>query len=164
MSDASYPPIVPGPMGFETHEPNASIAQRILTSKRMQHVFANENPICYRQRDTRVVPPGLAKRWDDFQVSKGRAKGSNDLTLMIQFVFGQPYLFLPQDIGSCVFSNTFRPWIERMAWEIAMLGDAEAYTGITQFGVRSIAPHCVTYGLAREIANMRGGDGLYKLR
>jgi hypothetical protein len=83
------------------------------------------------------------------------------MTLLVEWIFGERWVFLPQDIGSCVFSNTFRPWISRMCWEIVLLGDLEKWTGTGQFGINSIAPHCVQYGFAREIANMRGGDGLY---
>lgn len=162
MSVITDDPNYVGPMGFETHETNATIKEKIYTSKKMQDEFASDNPIVYRQRDAKVVPPALLKRWQDFQMSKGRYPGSHDLTLIVEFLFGSPWIFLPQDIGSCVWSNTFRPWIERMCWEIAMLGDPEAYIGKDQFGIQTIAPHCVTYGIAREIANMRGGDGLYK--
>jgi len=161
VSTVTFDPNYIGPMGFETHQANATIAEKVNTSKRMQHVFAEDNPIVYRQREARSIPPGLAKKWDEFQVSKGRSPGSQDLTLMVEFIFGTPWPFLPQDIGSCVWSNTFRPWIDRMCWEICLNGDPEAYIGTEQFGVKSIAPHCVTYGIAREIANMRGSDGLY---
>ena len=161
MSDVTFDPDYVGPMGFETHEPNATLRTKIATSKRMQAVFANDNPIVYRQREAKAVPAALAKKWDDFQVAKGRGRGSQDMTLLVEFIFGKTWAFLPQDIGSCVWSNTFRQWLERMCWEICLNGDPEAYIGTDQFGVNSIAPHCVTYGIAREIANMRGGDGLY---
>jgi hypothetical protein len=64
-------------------------------------------------------------------------------------------------VHNCVWSNTYRPLTLRMMFEIALRGDAEEYFGVDEHGFRSIAPHCVTYGFARQIANMRGGDGLY---
>ena len=162
MSEVTFDPNYVGPMGFETHKANATIAEKIYTSKKAQEEFEKQDPIVYRQRDAQAISPTLAKKWDDFQVANGRSPGSQDLTLIIPFIFGVVWGFLPQDIGSCVYSNTFRIWVERLCWEICMKGDPEAYSGTAQFGIQSIAPHCVQYGFAREIANMRGGDGLYK--
>lgn len=48
-----------------------------------------------------------------------------------------------------------------MIFEIGLRGDVEEYFGRNEHGAKSIAPHAVTYGFARQIANMRGGDGLY---
>ena len=155
-------PIVAGPMGFEIPTINATIKEKIFHSKVEQEKFARESPKVFEQREAVAVPPELAKAWDLFQQSKGRAPGSNDLTLIVEFIFGVQYMWFPQDIGSCVYSNTFRPWIDRMCWEIALRGDPEAYTGSGELGIASIAPHCVLYGHARENANMRSGDGLYK--
>jgi hypothetical protein len=150
-----------GPMGFEIPQSNATIAEKVSFSKQVNELFQKDNPVAYRQRDDRPLLPELAKAFDNFQVSKGRASGSLDLSLIVEFVFGKPMPWLPQLIGSCVFSNTFRVWVERMCVEICLHGHPEAYIGSTEFGPTSIAPHCVTYGLAREIANMRGSDGLY---
>jgi hypothetical protein len=161
MSTAEMP-IVAGPMGFEIPTINATIKEKIFHSKVEQDKFAKESPKVFEQREAVAVPPELAKAWDLFQQSKGRAPGSNDLTLIVEFIFGVQYMWFPQDIGSCVYSNTFRPWIDRMCWEIALRGDPEAYTGSGELGITSIAPHCVQYGFAREIAKMRSGDGLYK--
>lgn len=155
-------PIVAGPMGFEIPVINASVKEKILYSKREQESFALESPQVFEQRDAVAVPLELAKAWDEYQISKGRAPGSNDLTLIVGFVFGTQFAWFPQDVGSCVNSNTFRPWVDRMCWEICLRGDAEAYTGTGELGITSIAPHCVQYGFAREIAKMRSGDGLYK--
>lgn len=156
-----YAPNYVGPMGFETHDSNMTIAGKVLTSKRMAAVFANEDPVVYRQREARPIAADTLKKWEDFQLSKGRERGSNDMTLLTEWIFGERWSFLPQDIGSCVYSNMFRAWISRMCWEIVLLGDLEKWTGTGQFGINSIAPHCVQYGFAREIANMKGGDGLY---
>ena len=161
MSSVSFDPNYVGPQGFEIPQSNATIAEKVLFSKKINEQFVEDNPVVYRQRDAKEMIPGVAKAFDDFQVSKGRKSGSLDLSLIVEFVFGKPMPWLAQLIGSCVFSNTFREWVERLCVEICMRGDPEAYTGSTQFGPTSIAPHCVTYGMAREIANMKGGDGLY---
>ena len=161
MSTADMP-IQEGPMGFEIPTINATTKEKIYHSKAEQDKFAKESPKVFEQREAVAVPPELAKAWDLFQQSKGRAPGSNDLTLIVEFVFKMQFKWFPQDIGSCVWSNTFRPWVERMCWEICLRGDPEAYTGSGELGITSIAPHCVQYGFAREIARMRSGDGLYK--
>jgi hypothetical protein len=64
-------------------------------------------------------------------------------------------------VHNCVWSNTFRRWFERMCVEICLLGDPEEFIGKTELGPTSLAPFCVSYGFARQRANMRGGDGLY---
>lgn len=151
-----------GPMGWEIPTVNATVQEKIDHGKRETNKFAMENPVVYQQREAQEMLPAMKKKWDDFQVSKGRAPGSNDLSLIVEFVFGTPMPFYPQDGGTCVWSNTFRVWIERMCFEICLRGDPEAYIGSTQYGLTSIAPHCVTYGMAREIAKMKGGWGLYK--
>lgn len=161
MSTAEMP-IVAGPMGFEIPTVNATPKEKIYHSKVEQEIFAKESPKVFEQREAVAVPPELAKAWDLFQQSKGRAPGSNDLTMIVEFIFGTQFMWFPQDIGSCVYSNMYRPWVDRMCWEIALRGDPESYTGSGELGVQSIAPHCVQYGFAREIAKMRSGDGLYK--
>lgn len=151
----------PGPMGWEIQQSNASAQEKIDQSRRDLEAFRADNPVAYQQREPLQLLPAIQKKWDEFQVANGRAAGSNDMTLMLRFIFGKDWPFYAQDIGSCVFSNTFRVWIERMCYEICLRGDPEAYIGTTQFGPTSIAPHCVSYGMARQIANMKGGDGLY---
>lgn len=64
-------------------------------------------------------------------------------------------------VHNCVWSNTFRRWVERATAEIGFYGQPEEWIGMEEFGPNSLAPFCVSYGFAREIANMRGGDGLY---
>lgn len=64
-------------------------------------------------------------------------------------------------VHNCVFSNSFRPWVAGALYQIALLGQSEEFTGTAHLGPNSIAPFCVSYGFARQRANMRSGDGLY---
>jgi hypothetical protein len=151
----------PGFMGWVV--PDASTEQQLLEGeKRYFDKAAADMSIAYRSRPAKDwVSEAMKAKWEKFQLDKGRFGGSQDLTLIDEFVFGKSFAFLPQPIGSCVWSNTFRPWVARMCVEIALRGDAEEYLGTEQFGPESIAPFCVSYGFARQRANMRSGDGLY---
>ena len=120
-----------------------------------------ENPIAYQTRPAKEMNPIMLKKWEDFQESKGFSKGSVEMPLLTEFVFGKKMKWFPQDTGSCVWSNTFRAVVARMLFEIILKGDPEEWFGDKEFGVNSIAPHMISYGLARQRANMRGGDGLY---
>lgn len=135
--------------------------EKLDFEKRVFAGYEAAAPARYQHREMRSIAPDILQRWNSFQESKGRFAGSNDFSLLDEFVFGKTLTFLPQDIGSCVWSNTFRRWIERAMVEIAFYGQPEEWTGTTEFGPSSIAPFCVSYGFARQIANMRGGDGLY---
>ena len=143
--------------------PGVTDPQQMLDAeRRYTDMLMEQIPKSFEARQAKLFMPAIQQKWIDFQLSRGRFAGSNDLTLIDQFIFGKVFRFLPQDIGSCVWSNTFRQWIRRMMVEIGLRGDAEEWIGSTEFGVTSIAPHCVTYGFARQRANMRSGDGLYK--
>lgn len=160
MATAAGLDIVKGPMGWG--EDVYSIDQLLATEKRHFAALQDAVPDAFYTRAARELPEALRKKWEDFQLAEGREKGSNDLTLLTKFAFGKRYYWLPQDIGSCVWSNTFRPYVWRMIAEICLNGDAEEFFGRDEFSVDSIAPHAITYGFARQIANMRGGDGLYR--
>jgi hypothetical protein len=150
----------PGQMGWVV--PEAQNEQQMLDGeKRYYYNAVAENPAPFQSRPARDLPSPIRAAWDKFQLDKGRFAGSSDLSLIDEFVFKKSLTFLPQDIGSCVWSNTFRRIIERMCVEIALNGDPEEYPGLDEFGIRSIAPFCVSYGFARQRANMRRGDGLY---
>lgn len=149
-----------GPMGWVVPDAKTEV-EMLDQEKRFFAAAADAVPEMYSHREMKPIAPEILDRWNVYQESKGRFAGSNDFSLLDEFVFGKTLTFLPQDIGSCVWSNTFRRWIERMIVEIAFYGDAEEWTGLNEFGPNSIAPFCVSYGFARELANMRGGDGLY---
>jgi hypothetical protein len=151
----------PGPMGWVI--PDATTERQLLDGeKRYFDVASADMPIAYRSRAAKDwVSEAMKLKWEKFQLDKGRFAGSQDLTLIDEFVFGKSFTWLPQDIGSCVWSNTFRRFFERMCVEIALRGDAEEFIGTDEYGPESLAPFCVSYGFARQRANMRSGDGLY---
>lgn len=149
-----------GPMGWVVPDADTTI-EKLDGEKRFFDRTASESPAFYVPRAMKPIAPEILDRWNAFQESKGRFAGSNDFSLLDEFVFGKSLTFLPQDIGSCVWSNTFRRWIERAIVEIGFYGQPEEWIGMQEFGPQSLAPFCVSYGFARELANMRGGDGLY---
>lgn len=150
----------PGKMGWVI--PDTHSEQEMLDAeKRYLEKAFQDYPLAYQTRAPREMLPAIKAKWEKFQADRGRFPGSQDLTLIDEFVFGQSYTWLSQKIGSCVWSNTFRRWFERMCVEICLFGDTEEFIGKTQFGPQSIAPFCINYGFARQRANMKGGDGLY---
>ncbi len=121
-----------------------------------------DNEQVFRNHTTTKPLPKMLEKWNAFQRSKGRYDGSNDLSLLDEFVHGAPLVFHRQIIGSCVISNTFRPWVARAMWQVAIQGQPQEYFGRDEFGPNSYAPFAPqSYGMARKRANMRGGDGLY---
>lgn len=127
-----------------------------------QELLAKDLPVHTRFGASDVIMPELAKKWNDFQKSKGRFDGSCDWSLLDEFCFGNPLLWLPQIIGSCVVSNTFRGFHIRQTFQIVLLGLAEEWFGKSEFGPNSFGFYGPwSYGAARKRANMRGGDGLY---
>lgn len=104
----------------------------------------------------------VVDKWNAFQQSKGRFPGSCDWSLLDEFVLKDVLIWLPQIIGSCVASNTFRGWVIRLMYQITFLGMPQEYLGRNQFGQLNYAFYVPwTYGAARKRVNMRGGDGLY---
>jgi hypothetical protein len=129
--------------------------------KRWLENAIKDYPIAYQARERAAVLPGLKAKWDRFQLDRGRFPGSQDFTLLDEFVFGKSFTFRYQPIGSCVYANSFRPWVAGALYQISLLGENEEFPGREELGVKSIAPFSVSYGFARQRANMRGGDGLY---
>lgn len=65
-------------------------------------------------------------------------------------------------VHNCVVSNTLRPYVTRMMYQIIMLGMGQEYLGRSEFGPDNFSFYGPwTYGMARRRANMRSGDGLY---
>lgn len=148
-----------GNMGWG--DPNLAAKKKLDIEKAHYDRLSEDCPVCYRARPVQELPPEILKAWNDFQLSKGREAGSNDLTLMTEFLFKKLYEWFPQDTGSCVFSNSFRPIVDRMIFEVIVKGDPEEFFGHDESGVKSIAPHMISYGWGRQRANMKSGDGLY---
>lgn len=104
----------------------------------------------------------IVKRWNEFQQSKGRYPGSADWSLLDEFCFNQELVWLPQIIGSCVMSNTFRLYVIRAMYQIFILGHAQELLGKEEFGPNNLAPYGpYSYGWSRKKAGMRRGDGSY---
>jgi len=148
-----------GKMGWGKE--NETIEEKRFFEGKFLERITNENPRAFTMQAAAPMRPKVKAAFDEFQQRCGRGPNSCDMTLLDSFIFGYHLNWFPQDIGSCVNSNTFRPIVLRMLFELALRGDSEEYFGLSEHGVRNIAPHCVQYGFARQIANMRGGDGLY---
>ena len=145
-----------------TDEANPDERKALDTEKRLFTNYAEATPDRFTAQIARVPEGAILQKWNDFQLSKGRYPGSNDLSLLDEFVTGKPLIWLPQIIGSCVISNTFRPWVARLMWQVRLLGDLMEYIGRNEFTPANFAfygPY--QYGHARKLANMKGGDGLY---
>lgn len=122
----------------------------------------NEMPFAYTQRAAREWDPVLKEKWDKFQESKGYDPGSCDLTLIDEFALGRRYHWFPQDTGSCVISNTFRPWVRRCIAEILLKGQLEELPGQNEFGTANISFYApLAYAYGRQIGGLRNGDGSF---
>jgi hypothetical protein len=148
-----------GPMGWG--QANETIEEKHVFEGQFLERAIAEAPAQFMMRQAQELKPKVKEKFDALQAACGRGPNSCDMTLLDHFILGKRLNWFPQDIGSCVWSNTFRIIVARMMFEIALRGDPEEYFGYDEHGIRSIAPHCIQYGLARQIANMRGGDGLY---
>lgn len=123
----------------------------------------DDMPVACKATSAATVLPEMQKAWDKFQADRGRFPGSFDWTLLDEFAIGGPLHWLPQIIGSCVASNTFPGVVDRMIYQVALLGEPHEYFGKNEFGQNNLAFYApYTYGAARKRGNMLGGgDGLY---
>jgi hypothetical protein len=65
-------------------------------------------------------------------------------------------------VHNCVASNTFRPWVRRVIYEISLKGDPEEFLGKSEFGPQNISFYApFSYGCGRRRGRMRGGDGSF---
>lgn len=148
-----------GPMGWGQENPH--IPEIRLFEARFIERAIEGSPEVFSMRDSQELKPVAKAKFDKIQSDCGRGPDSCDLTLLDYAMLGHRLNWWPQDGGTCVWSNTFRIIVARMMYEIGLRGDGEEFFGTDEQGIRTIAPHCVQYGLARQIANMRNGDGLY---
>lgn len=125
--------------------------------------LANDMPVAFRTANPQTPDPAMLEQWNKFQQERGRYPGSCDWSLLDEFIFKTVILWLPQIIGSCVVSNSLRPWVARLCYQIALLGMPMEYLGRDEFGTKNLSFYGpFSYGAARKRANMlRGGDGLY---
>ena len=117
-------------------------------------------PSKFTPRARREFDPVLKAKFDDFQATKGYSPGSVDMTLMDEFVLGRRLHFKPQRTGSCTISNTFRMWTRKVLAEVILRGQLEEPLGTTEYGPTSFAFYApLSYGIARQMGNLRRGDG-----
>jgi hypothetical protein len=139
-----------------------TIEERLLHERRGFDRLYSDMPVLAVKRSEAPLTSLTAERWEQFQSSKGRSSGSYDLTLVQEFVWGKGFDWLPQIIGSCVASNTLRPWVTRACYQIGMRGDGSEFLGRNEFSPFNISFYGpFSYGEARRRAKMKGGDGLY---
>ena len=159
-ADDVYVPDIKNMCGWGYRAENEST--RLLREKRKFEKIQRDLPKAFETREAKSMSPEMLKKWNDFQSSKGRGKDSFDWSLLDEFVTGKPLVWLPQIIGSCVASNTFRPYCTRQMYEIVLQGQPEEYMGRNEFGPQNFGFYApFSYGMARKRADMRGGDGLY---
>lgn len=154
--------IVPSHRVFGWTDGTVTETQAVLRERQGRERLENDMPVVCRNFSKLHIEPTIEKSWNDFQKSKGRFDGSFDWSLLDEFVWGKPLLWLPQIIGSCVVSNNLRGWVIKMTQQIALSGEPYEYLGKNEFGPNNFSYYGpYTYGAARKRANMRGGDGLY---
>jgi hypothetical protein len=154
--------IVPQGAVFGWGQSGKSLNELVLQERIGQDRLAADMPYATTLQAATSLLPEILKAWTDFQKFKGRGEGSLDWTLLDEFVLTKSLAWLPQIIGSCVMSNTFRGWTMRLQYQIALQGQAQEYLGRNEFGSNNYAPYGPwSYGAARKRVNMRGGDGLY---
>ncbi len=124
--------------------------------------LANDMPVAFSTKDDIAPDPEIITKFNQFQKDRGRFPGSCDWSLMDEFIWGRKLLWLPQIIGSCVVSNTFRGVVIRHQYQVVFQGQAQEYYGVNEFSSKNFAFYCpYTYGCARKRGNLRGGDGLF---
>jgi len=145
----------------------------LLTKERVSAaMLEEERPDVFHTSTPSAFSETLKGHFDAFQESKGRGKGSADWSLLDEFYYADKLdqgwtskgrlLWKPQIIGSCVLSNTFRPWVTRVMIQAILLEEPIEYLGRNEFGPGNFAFYApFSYGHARRKANMRRGDGLY---
>lgn len=154
--------VVPEGAQFGWTDGTLTEAEAVLREKYGQERIANDMPVACRASEPFPIDPAVAKAWNDFQKSKGRGEGSQDWSLLDEFVFKVVLLWLPQIIGSCVVSNTFRGYVIKWMYQIVFQGMAMEYLGRNEFGPKNLAFYGPwSYGMARRRVNLRGGDGLF---
>ena len=172
VDEVDLSPVVTTLPGWRDDE-NSSESKLIEKERKTLEAIEASQPRAFQTRPARKVAQAMLDKWNRFQKYKGRGEGSADWSLLDEFytsketsegVFtpGQPLLWKPQIIGSCVMSNTFRAWVARLMYQIIIVGDPMEHIGRNEFGPDNFAPYGpYGYGIARRKANMRGGDGLY---
>jgi hypothetical protein len=148
-----------GPMGWGIDD-TMPIDARLDTENQIYDRLSADMPVAYKERAQAPLPFTFLDKYNKFLDAKGYGPGSVDMTHMEEFVFGKQFHWLPQKTGSCVISNTFRGWVRRAMFEIAIKGDPEEYFGTQEFGVKNFSFYApFSYGCGRRRGNLKGGDG-----
>lgn len=154
--------LIPPGAQFGWTDGKVTFNQAYTLEQRGQERLAHQMPNACKMGEQYPVLEDVAAYWVEFQKSKGRYEGSQDWTLLDEFLYQKTLIWLPQIIGSCVVSNSFRGWQIKLGYQIAFQGMPMEHLGRSEFGTNNYAFYGPwTYGDARKIANMRGGDGLY---
>lgn len=141
---------------------NYTASEAYLREMRGREKLENDLPVYCRVQADPEPNKEMMDRFSSFQESKGRGRDGKDWTLLDQFMWGKDLLWLPQIIGSCVTSNTFRPWTIRKNYQIGILGEGIEYLGRNEFGPQNMSFYGpFSYGMGRRRGNMRGGDGMW---
>lgn len=160
MSDIDIS-LVRGKMGWGDDD-TLPIDTRHYIEQKIYEENASDFPIAYKIRESAAASDFITKKFRDYMTSKGYGNDSADMTLLDEFVFGKRFDWLPQKTGSCVISNTFRPWVRRAIYEISLKGDAEEYFGKDEFGLKNISFYApFSYGCGRRRGKLKGGDGSF---
>jgi hypothetical protein len=152
------------PPGIQTGWTEGNVTEReaVLKERYGAERLQNDMPVAMSVGDPLQPNPVVVADFEKFQIEKGRGPKSKDWSLLDEYLLAMILVWLPQIIGSCVISNTFRGYVIRLMYQIAFLGMPHEYLGRNEFGAANYAPYCpYNYGMARRRANMRGGDGLY---
>jgi len=152
--------LVRGPTGWGFNSSD-SVDTRLDTERRKLEALYNDIPIVSRARVAKDYTSNpIYSRYLKFMESLNYGSGSCDLSVIDKFVFGRTFAWLPQKTGSCVISNTFRPWVRRALFEIVMDGQAEEFLGKDEFTTKSISFYApFSYGCGRRRGKLKGGDG-----
>lgn len=122
----------------------------------------DDYPVAFHSRPFALPDNPLFKRWNEFQKEKGRFESGGqicqDLTLLDEFVIKDNLAWLPQIIGSCVISNTFRAWVARLMFQNAFIKGE--YLGRNEYTPENYSFYCPwSYGMMRRRGGLRRGDG-----
>lgn len=153
--------LIRGEMGWGTDD-TMPIHKRHYTEEKIYEKNSNDFPVAYKIRPSSSPSEFITNKFREYMNSKGYGNDSADMTLLDEFVFRKRFAWFKQDTGSCVISNTFRPWVRRCIYELAIKGDAEEYFGRNEFSSKNISFYApFSYGCGRRRGGLRGGDGSF---
>jgi len=156
---------VRGPMGWGD-DSSMSIDQRHDRESKLYDKLSADMPVAFKARNTLIADNPIMDKFRKLHDSKNYGSDSYDLTLIDELVFNRRISWLPQKTGSCVISNSMRPWSRRMLFEVCVRGDSEELIGRNEFTTNNLAFYApFSYGCGRRRGNMRGSterdDGSY---